>query len=771
LRFALFTILFTILFLRDLRAETVALVLSGGGARGFAHIGVLKALEDSGIVPDLIVGSSMGAVIGGLYASGYSLPEIEHIATSTDWSDLFLDRPTRRSLFLNQKESRSRHILAVGFDTWRPVVPLAIASGQSLSNLLFALAQYAPYHPWQSFDDLKIPFRALATDLNSGRGIVFASGDLAEVMRASISMPLIFAPYRMDTLLLVDGGIADNLPIRAARAAGGTYIIAVDATSPLASTARLDYPWQLLDRVTTMMQQERMSVERGQADLVITPALGDQSSTDFNHTLLALQSGYQATAPLIPRIPAHLRHRPHTSPESASFAARALLPADSLSAPQSYKFSGINAIPDSTLERIPAGPTGRAKFTLLRGMLADNGLTFAHIRRWSALGTVWHTEWDEGRILSIRVDGAERARPAAILREFPLKPGDTFNLNRAQKGIAELYGTDRFESVSLATIPADSGTQLIIRTTEPPSPLLRVGAGYSTERKGRGFLEFSNDNMLNWGARLRLFGKYGEQDEEMMAVLNFDRLPITSPIDRLTSSYLTTEIRGGWLREEDSMYDRAHRSRDQFFFERYNIDLALGRAFRRSGILWYGARFENTRVGGVQTEATAATTALGLRLHIDTKDRFQFPHRGIEMRGRYEFVTQTGEDRRAYNRVTGFVDSFLPLVKRTVFHGRADYNWNDRILPLWGQYSLGGAESMLGLHENELFGNSVASLFTELRYDLLSRWLADAYVSALYSVGAASGESHTLPESALFLHAVGGSRPLCDFYFAGFLCV
>jgi NTE family protein len=118
-------------------AETIGLALSGGGARGFAHIGVLKAFEEAGFEPDLIVGCSMGAVIGGLYAAGYSTKELESIALRTDWSRLFLDRPQRRNLFLGQKETMARHIVSMRFRGWVPEVPLALSNGQQLSELLF----------------------------------------------------------------------------------------------------------------------------------------------------------------------------------------------------------------------------------------------------------------------------------------------------------------------------------------------------------------------------------------------------------------------------------------------------------------------------------------------------------------------------------------------------------------------------------------------------------------------------------------------------------
>ncbi|MBI5060309.1 patatin-like phospholipase family protein [candidate division KSB1 bacterium] len=743
------------------QAETFALVLSGGGARGFAHIGVLKALEAAGLQPDLIVGSSMGAVVGGLYAAGYSAGEIEQIALTADWSGLFLDRPVRRNLFLSQKETNSRHILAVGFRGWKPEVPFALASGQKLYDMLFDLTQRAPYHAWSSFDDLKIPFRAVATDLNSGDAVVFRSGDLAEALRATVSIPLLFNPYRLDSLLLVDGGVAENIPIGTARLAGATLALAVDATSGLDATADIHWPWQLLDRVTTMMQIDRNAKEVQQADYVITPALGNQASTDFSGLAAVIDSGYAAALRTLPELTQRLRNADRPARDAVTFATRSLARAfaahipDSLSRRYGHQFAGLTAIRDSSLQAVPAGGGALHKLSLVRRMLIDDGFTLARVQRLSLRDSAVVSVWDEGRIGTIQVRGNRRIRPWMVTREFPLRAGETFTLRRARRGVAQLYGSELFESVSLATAVTDSGVHLTVRVTEPASPQLRFGVAFSSERRGRGFVEFLNDNVLNVGARLRVFGKYGERDEQLYSSLAFDRVPLRSPFDAVLASRLTTEFKLGWRREENNFYNSRHDPEAFYFFERSEADLAVGRSFHRWGELTYAARYESIRGAGVPDEPTARLAAVGGRIHIDTKDRYQYPSRGLETRARYEYVVETGANRRSYNRVLGFADLHVPLAKRTVIRERLDYGWNDRILPRWAQYGIGGPEQLLGLHYGERMGTTKLAALTELRYDLLSRWLADAYLSALYTVGAVSAESSTLPESAAYQHGVG----------------
>ncbi len=751
------------------RAETVALALSGGGARGFAHIGILQALEEEQLEPDLIVGCSMGAVIGGLYASGYSADELKSIALSTDWSSLFLDRPSRRNLFLAQKETTSRHILALRFRGLQPEVPLALTNGQKLSDLLFELVQRAPYRPWPSFDDLRVRFRAVATDLVSGQAVIFSQGDLAEVMRASISMPLVFAPYRMDTLALVDGGVIENIPVDIAAQQGADFIIAVDLSTGFLPGQPINAPWELADRVTTLMHLDRNDASRQNADAVITPDIGLHGSAEFTGIDSLIRAGYAAMKAAIPAIRAKLPASRSAQDETVTFSSRAKysdflasLGAEALP-PRHYVFEGVTLVPDSHVSHLPRGADGLKRLALLRQTYLDEGYTLAHATRLQMRGDTLSSRWEEGRIQSLDVKGLVRHKPWAVEREFPLKSGQVFELRRAKRGIAQIYGSDLFESVNLAVQPSDSGANLTVRVVERASPQLRLGAGYSIERKGRGFAEFLNDNVLGMGARLSLFGKYGEMDEEIRGRLNFDRFSFYRPLDEALASYGTTDLTLRWRREEYKFYDAQHDPQGFYFFERAGGDVWVGRAFRRWGSISPGALYESIRSGGVPDEPIATLLGLGARIIVDTKDSYPFPTQGFEWRAQYEYQWRPERRGGAFNRLTGKADLYIPAAHRVVLRGRAGYGWNDRQLPLWGQFRIGGEESLLGLHVAERSGNAMMTGLVEVRYDLISRWIADAYLSALYTVGAASMLSDPFPASADYLHGIGTSLALSTF--------
>ncbi len=197
----------------------IAFALSGGGARGLSQIGVLKALEEAGIKPDLIVGTSMGSIVGGLYAAGYSVDQLDSIAHQTDWNDLLTlnNLSDRRDLFVDQKVTEDRAIFSLRLDGLNPILPTSFNDGQKLANQLNILTFNAPLHSDESFDLLAIKFRAVCTDLITGSLVLLDRGSLSNALRASSSVTFFLAPIKVDSLLLVDGGLVANIPVDIAK--------------------------------------------------------------------------------------------------------------------------------------------------------------------------------------------------------------------------------------------------------------------------------------------------------------------------------------------------------------------------------------------------------------------------------------------------------------------------------------------------------------------------------------------------------------------------
>jgi NTE family protein len=274
----------------------IGLALSGGGARGVAHIGVLKALEELRVPIDYIAGTSMGAIVGGLYASGMSPEELERWFTEVDWRYLLSDAPPRasRSFGSKEREFRLNQNLEVGLSREGQVqLPTGFIAGQKLMVNLRALT--LPARQAGHFDRLPIPFRAIATDLETGEKVVLEKGELAEAMRASMAVPAVFTPYRVDGRLLVDGGLAANLPIDTVKAMGADVVIAVDLRMDLRKEAELGSALAVTNQIVdilinreTLAQIERLTPR----DVYIRLELPGATSAGFATSAGNIPAGY-----------------------------------------------------------------------------------------------------------------------------------------------------------------------------------------------------------------------------------------------------------------------------------------------------------------------------------------------------------------------------------------------------------------------------------------------------------------------------------------------
>ncbi len=282
-------------------APRVGLVLAGGGARGLAHIGVLKYLEENNIRVQAIAGTSMGSIVGGLYASGMSAVEIEQIVSTLDWQKAFNDDAPRDQLTFRRKQedydflARAR----LRFKDGRFRIPMGIVEGQNLNLMLHNLVSHAS--KVTDFDRLPIPYRAVATDIATGDAVVLDHGDLATAMRASMSIPSAFAPVDMDGRLLVDGGIAKNIPVDVVQAMGVDRLIVIDIGTPLSTRKQLENGGviSVIDQLTTILTRknsEQQIALMGRDDILIMPALDTAGITTmgFDKAELAIQLGYEA---------------------------------------------------------------------------------------------------------------------------------------------------------------------------------------------------------------------------------------------------------------------------------------------------------------------------------------------------------------------------------------------------------------------------------------------------------------------------------------------
>jgi NTE family protein len=283
----------------------IGLVLSGGGARGTAHVGVLKVLDELNVPIDAIAGTSVGAVVGGLYASGLSAREIESVITSLNWQDAFGDRSPRADLTFRRKQEDQNFLVnfPLGIRGSRLLLPKGLIQGQRLNQTLRRLT--LPVAAISDFDRLPASFRAVAADLETGEPYVMSDGDLTTAMRASMSAPGLFAPVERGGHLLVDGGIAENLPIDVARSMNVDVLIVVDVGFPLLKRDRLASAPVISNQMLAILvrrDSQRQRATLTERDIVIDPPLGETSSFDFRAVDKNIAAGERAARAMASRL-------------------------------------------------------------------------------------------------------------------------------------------------------------------------------------------------------------------------------------------------------------------------------------------------------------------------------------------------------------------------------------------------------------------------------------------------------------------------------------
>ena len=279
---------FVILFLFSLTpaddSPKIGLVLSGGGSKGFAHVPILKALDSLNIPIDFIAGTSFGAITGAMYALGYSGKEIEIMALETDWYEVQNDEPERKFLPFFRKKDTGKYQLNFGLDGVKPVAPTGLIHGQ---KIILELSKWTrEYEQVYDFDKFPIPFRCNAFDIISGKEVIIKEGSLANALRASLSIPTIFAPVEWGDALLVDGGVVNNLPVDIAKEMGADIVLAIDVSSPAHTKVDINNIYDIIFQSITVHGNEKWFKSIEDADFLIKPEIKNVTFTDYRKSTI-----------------------------------------------------------------------------------------------------------------------------------------------------------------------------------------------------------------------------------------------------------------------------------------------------------------------------------------------------------------------------------------------------------------------------------------------------------------------------------------------------
>jgi NTE family protein len=687
----------------------IALVLGGGGARGAAHVGVLKVLERAGVPIDIITGTSAGAIVGGLYASGLSPRDIERVIDEMDWDALVRDGPerTRQS---QQARSTARSFISrevAGVRGLEVNTPTALLQGQQfdfvLRNLTLHVADVT------DFDRFRIRFRAVATDAVTGSPVVMGSGDLARAIRASMSVPAVFAPVEIDDRILVDGALSSNLPVSAARALGADVVIAVDISTPLRTREGLSSLLGMMDQLSGFLTARNTAEQRALLqvdDILIEPDVSSLAPSDLQQAAKAVQLGEQAAQTAIEKIRALAERRSvGGTPDTAQSAngdtvSNTTQVAGQSSGPAKVRPTDVNAQPS-----VPAVGSDIAR--PLPGSGTAPVIRFVRFENNSAI--------DES-VLRARLGQLE---------------GMPLDLQRLKLGLDRLYALEVFESVRYRLVEENGERGLLIETIARSWGVDALQFGLRLSSEARRGSEFDLGAAYTARAINALNGQWRTQ-------LQFGQTNIVS-----TRIYQPLDVSEHWFVDAGLSAMRTNRllysdgtADAEYSIGHYGTDVALGVNFQRRGDLRVGLR----RYRGSTQLVTGSIDPypgyrfdqgqLFARTQLETLDSSSFPRRGFLARA--EFIGSQPE--------LGASASFEQLrLRMTVAGSRGAHTLIGQIFadstlsglaPIESQFATGGLFSLPGYPADALVGQHAGGAGLTYLYRLASGGLFPLYVGA-----------------------------------------
>ena len=739
----------------------IGLALSGGGARGIAHIGVLQVLEENGIAVERIAGVSMGSIIGGLYAAGYSPAAMERILSDMNWSETFSSTPQRRTIYLAEKEAIRWLLFELRFDRFRAQIPSSLSTGQRIISLLSWLTLRPSFESDGDFDRLPVPFRAVSTDLKSGDRVVIDQGNLGRAIQASSTIPLLFTPVPWGDSLLVDGGLKTNLPIRTVREMGGDFVIAIAIDESMHDPDQLDNPLIVADQTTSILMRNITLLSRNDADFVINPDMEAFSSRSFTDIFALVEAGRAAAIHSLPALTDSLdaaaERFPHITVSSYDITPRNLAddiipviedhlptgvpvprPAVVSAIEQLFatgRFYRITADHDPatgllTLHADPAPETitvtipgdtdepstydfstmlnGRASMlqavheldTLIREFRADTA-SFTHItnERYDIDRDRISYELTPPRLVSIDIAGHIRSRRSTIMREFELEVGDTFDLASIMDTVDNLYGTGLFNSVFVNTLPKDGGVALTLHLKEKDWTVARFGLRYDEYFGSEGRVSLTRQNILGFGTQLGLTAHFGGRRRIIMA---------ENRASRIYKTLYTFDYK---------IYDRFrkrpiysdNRETVDYEDERYGTIISAGHQMDKLGNLLVMFKSETVRTrfapAANMKDESKELRSIVVRSQVDSYDRYPFPLNGTMQTVYIESASE----------VLGGSEQFVKFLwagafawnhwRKHVFLGRLMVGTADPSIPDIEAFTLGGDSSRLNCYDVETSGS------------------------------------------------------------------
>jgi NTE family protein len=738
----------------------IGIALAGGGAKAAASIGVLKVFYKEGIPIDAIAGTSMGAIIGGFAAAGYRPDEIEAIFLENDLNDLFSDTPSRAFLTQEQKEAGSRHLLQFSLIGASFLPTSGLTAGQKLTNLLRSKTLASSFQAGLDFDRLSIPFRAVATDIETGATVVIGRGILSDAMRASSAIPVVFQPVELEGRLVVDGGMSNNLPVDVVRAMGMDLVIAVDPSSRLETRERLSSLVDIMSQSISIPVRRETERQAERADVVVAPDTAAYPFAAFENIAGIILSGEEAARAALPRIHETLARRSAMQPE-VRYAISDLT------------LTGVHAVMQTQVRTVfaaalrPAGATESE----LRELLADiyrlgvfKELSLELVPRGAAYGAVIIATMHPV-VGAIRISGADLVPAGEIMDELEGQLGRPLNVTTVDKAlqrIVERYRKQGYLLVGVkhAGMEPDGATLSIIlsegrvdsirltgqRRTQPSlirrETRLEEGAplNFTTLEEdiqrlyGLNFFDSLNVDIADSEkdgviltfrikekprGTLLLGIRYDLEDSFTgLADISVDNisgrgikvflntrfgnytdlaLGYRSPV--LINTYFVHTLQAFYYSRTYALYADKKKT-GELEVSRAGVDFAFGYQWFRFGDTYLRYRYESDRpvniYGAAGLEPPSHVGSLAFLSTVDTRDRSTFPHTGLLLKGSYETAAPAYGGDADFRKTSLAGEGCLPLAERHTVVISAAAGFGSGDLPYHEQFGIGGADSLLG---------------------------------------------------------------------------
>lgn len=622
----------------------VGLVLSGGGARGFAHVGVLKVLQELNIKVDVVTGTSMGSMVGGAYAAGYTAEQIEEIIHSVDWKRMFAVSPDRQDVPWRQKLDDYRNLSTNSIVITKKgeiAFPESIVPSQELS--LFLEKETGVVNGINDLSDLAIPFKAVATDLVSGNRVELQKGiNLAAAMRASMSVPGVFAPVNQYGKMLVDGGLVDNLPVQLARDMGADVIIAVNVGTPLMKREELTSVVTVMGQMVNLLTEQnvRRSIESLKStDILITPNLEALNSTDMEQSGAMITAGYQA--------------------------------ADALR----KKLSALSVVP-------------------------TQWIAWEQRRMHAVLPA---TRQNEHKVSAVKIEGLTYVNPERVEEELALDVSKPITNEEIEAATRRVWADGNFSHIRYHFEPQQDGTTILVfepKEKKPGFASIRMGGSVETDFQSSQAFNLVFGHRWGW---LNDWG--GEWHNELQggSVKRFTS-EFFQPLGPTSLWFVQPRVEYVWQPFDVYRNDEAiARFRNEELMGEFDVGYSLGRNGFVKGTLGYLAARSRREIGEMDYNRDVIHTPyLSLSVYHDTLDNINFPTKGhrVELSLQRLFSDELGIANQTVFHASGLWPySYGPW---TVI-AKADY----AKAAIDNLFSIGGAFRMTGSPYNRWTGSNL----------------------------------------------------------------